>query len=177
MNKDSKLVPFVVVHNRQPITPYLITTREYGRWGLNTFDEYTAQLELFKKESKDGIPTQVLHPGSRLGVFFRDMNISDSRLFSVYVKPGSYIAGKLEQYKLATNSDCNFIQPEGLEVSAKWIRCYTPEQLELYIKSSIDKSFKIAEYLMNPIQITVKDSDLTNIYMPSKVCKVTKKLF
>lgn len=175
MQRESKLVPFVLVLNRKVISSYYITTREYGRWGTEFFDETTALQEFFKKESKDGIPTQVSHPGSRIGVFFRESTFSGDLMRSAYFRPDSKVAEDLYKRKLALPADVNYICPEGKEQLEKWLRCYTPDQVQLYIRSNIDRNFKIADKLTAPLQIRVAESDLKKIYIPE--VKQKKSLF
>ena len=40
---------FVLVHKDKIISPVLITTRSYGSWFENQYDNYTTQMELYMK--------------------------------------------------------------------------------------------------------------------------------
>ena len=58
----------------------------------------------------------------------------------------------------------------------RMIRCYSMEQLELYIQSNIDKNFHIMNNFAIPKQVKIRESDFNKLIKPTAV-KERKRLF
>ena len=56
------------------------------------------------------------------------------------------------------------------------IRVYTVKQIELYIRTVLDKNFSMSQYVGTPKQIKVRDVDLDKLIMP-KVENKQRRLF
>lgn len=171
-----KLQTFCVVNNDKVISPQLVTIREYGRWLERTFDEYTAQQELYMKAKKQtGESVLEWHPGTNIGKWFDKNAVNDNVYKSWYIFQDSPMMERLVKLKLAEQKDAIPISVNDSE-GRRMIRVYTVQQIELYIKNSIDKKFDISEYIGLAKQIKVKDSDLGKIIMP-KMDIQRKRLF
>lgn len=165
---------FVIVHNNTIISPVLTTTREYGRWLEETFDSSICQLEIYLKSKKKGGESVLeFHPGTRIGDWFSKQSLSNKNLYSWFVYQDSTMMDKLCKYKLAEYKDAIPISVND-EQGRRMLRCYTVEQIELYVKSNIDKSFKL-EY-SKPKQVKVRDSDFNKMIIP-KIKEQRKALF
>lgn len=168
----ANLQTFQLVLGNKPVSGWLITTREYGRFMQNFYDERVCSYELYKQESKDGEPLRVWHPGSRIGQFFDTQCITQQKYMSVFFKQGCPVLNKLYDMNIANPKDFNFISVNG-ECKEQLLRTYTPDAIELYIKSKVDKDFTIAPVLMNPIQIRVSRNAMNKIIFPK--CDKSRK--
>lgn len=170
------LTTFQIVHKDKVISPALITIREYGTWFEKVFDEYTTQMELYMKSvKKTGESVLEWHPGTRIGNWFDKHEITTDNLRCWYILQDSTMMEKLKKHKLAELRDAVPISVNDAE-GRRMLRVYTPEQIQLYIRSNIDKKFDIRPYIGKSIQVKVKDSDLDKLIM-SKVKSNKKKLF
>lgn len=155
---------FVIVHNNKIISPVLTTTREYGRYLEELFDQSICQLELYMKSIKEG-GERVLefHPGSRIGHWYDKNKFQQKNLQSWFLYQDSTMMDKICKHKLAEYKDAIPIAVND-EKGRRMLRCYTVDQIELYVKSNIDKSFKI-EY-SDPKQIKIRDTDFEKMIIP-----------
>lgn len=172
---SKKLSTFVLVFKDGTTSPVLTTTREYGRWLESNFDEYTCIQELYMSSRKNVKAERVLesHPGTNIGIYFKQNKFFDSNLQSWYIQYPSNIITKLKQYKLAELRDCVPISAND-ELHRKLLRVYTVEQIELYIREKVDKDFLIQGCIQTPKQIRVGFAD-KDIIRPTQTKR--KKLF
>ena len=167
---------FQFVNNDKVISPILTTTRQYGDWFEDTFDEYTSQMELYmKSKKKTGESLLEKHPGTRIGAWFDSTTVSDSNFKSWFVLQDSPMMDRIVKLKLAEYKDAVPISVNDIK-HRNMLRTYTVKQIELYIRTVLDKNFSIADYVATPKQIKVKDSDLDKLLMP-KMNTQRKKLF
>lgn len=167
------LETFVIVSEDNVISPILTTTREYGRWLEEIFDSSICQLELYlKSKKKTGESVLEMHPGTKIGEWFGRQNFEQKNLQSWFIYQDSTMMDKIRKFKLAEYRDAVPITGQG----TRMLRCYTMEQIELYVKSNIDKSFKIDNLFTSPKQIRIRKSDFDKMIMP-EVKKVRKRLF
>lgn len=160
------LSTFQLVNANTIISPLLITTRDYGVWLEDVFGEYIAKQELYMKSTKtDGRNVLEWHPGTRIGKWF-DTNKNTARCW--YIMKDSPILDRLDKYGLLQAQKPQSI-PGNKDVKA--LRLYTAEQIELYIKTCIDKTFNIASYISEPKQIKVRDTEMLDVIIP----KTSKK--
>lgn len=165
------LTTFQLVNNNEIISPVLTTIREYGNWFEDTFDKYTAQLELYmKSKKKNGESVLEWHPGTKIGAWFDSNKINSDKYLCWFIPQDSSIMDKLVKINMAEYKDAIPVK------SRKALRVYTVDQIELYVKSTTDKNFKISEYLGTPKQIKVKDSELGMLQIP-KLDTSKKRLF
>lgn len=174
--KDIILNTFQLVNNNNIISPSLVTIRQYGNWFQQTFDEYTSQMELYMKSKKNtGESVLEWHPGTRIGKWFDSHNIDSPKYKSWYIMQDSPMMDRLVKLDLAEQKDAIPISVNDDE-GRRMLRVYTVEQIELYIKSILDKNFTISRYISNAKQIKVKDSDFGKLIMP-KVNTQKRRLF
>ena len=170
------LSTFVLVNQDKVIGPVLTTIREYGTWFERTFDEYTAQQELYMKSRKQtGESVLEWHPGTRIGKWFDTQDLNDEQYKSWFILQDSTMMDRLVKLKLAEYKDAIPISVNDVD-NRRMIRVYTVPQIELYIRNLIDKNFSINEYISTSKQIKVKDSDFGKLIMP-KVNIQKKRLF
>lgn len=171
---SKRLNTFQLVCEDRVISPILTTIRSYGEWFEKTFDEYTANTELYMKSIKKG-GERVLesHPGTRIGKFFDDNQLSKSTLISWYILKGSPAIDKLKKIGMIEYRDVIPMKHDGEQA----LRVYTVEQIEFYIRSTIDRNFKIAEFVADSKQVKVHQKDLDNIIKPQFRAKRTASLF
>ena len=168
-----KLNTFQIVRNQQPISPWLTTTKEYGRFFLGYFNDVINDIELFKQESKNGEPLRVYHPGSKIGKYFDSNKFDAYDLQSWFFKSDSAVLKKLYKYQMAEPTDLNFIKTaDGREMM---LRGYTPRMIELYIQTMVDSKFEISNLVLPPKQVVIKDTDTDSIIMPAQ--KKKNRLF
>ena len=152
---------FVLVHNNKVISPLLTTTREYGRWFEEYFDEYTTQEHIYMKSLKaDGTRVLESHPGTKIGAFFKDLRVSDPALLSWLIYKDNSAIAKIKKLGILENGD----------LVGNTLKAYTVRQLDFYIASNIDSHFDISSEVMTPVQIKITDKDL-----PLMVCPLVKK--
>lgn len=72
---------------------------------------------------------------------------------------------RLVKYQLAELRDAIPISVNDAE-HRNMIRVFTAAQVELYIRSNIDKKFNIAPYIDISKQVVVKDSDMDKLVRP-----------
>jgi len=165
---------FVLVSEDRVISPVLTTTREYGNWMEKVFDHSICDMELYLKSKKvAGDRVLEKHPGTRIGTYFDKLNSPQVEYKSWFIQDGSKIIDKLVALKLCEKKDTIPISvndPEG----KRMLRVYTVSQVDLYIKTKIDRKFSITEYLGVPKQVKV---DSMNYITCPKVQAGRKKLF
>lgn len=170
------LTTFQLVNNDKTISPLLTTIREYGVWFEKTFDEYTAQTELYMKaKKKSGESVLEWHPGTRIGDWFNTKEIDSPEYKSWFILQDSSMMDRLVKLKLAEKKDAIPISVNDVE-GRRMLRIYTVNQIELYIRSIMDANFNIAKYIETPKQIRVKDTELGKLIMP-RVNIRRKRLF
>lgn len=158
---------FVLVHNNRVISPPLTTTREYGRWFEEYFDEYTVSQELYMKSIKaDGERVLESHPGTKIGTFFKNTRVSDTKLVSWLINKDNSVIAKIKKQGILENGD----------IWGDTLKVYTVNQLEFYIRSNIDKTFSIASEVTLPKQIKITDKDMSLLTYP-QINQRNKKLF
>lgn len=167
------LETFVIVSDDNVISPILTTTREYGRWLEEIFDSSICQLELYlKSKKKTGESVLEFHPGTKIGEWFGRQKFEQRNLQSWFIEQDSTMMDKIRKYKLAEYRDAVPVSGNN----TRMLRCYTVEQIEMYVKSNIDRSFKINTLIAPPKQIRIRKSDFDKMIMP--VAKpVRKRLF
>ena len=164
---------FVIVSEDKVISPILTTTREYGRWLEEIFDSSICQLELYlKSKKKTGESVLEFHPGTKIGEWFGRQNFEQRNLQSWFIEQDSTMMDKIRKYKLAEYRDAVPVS----ENDVRMLRCYTVEQIEMYVKSNIDRSFKINDLITPPKQIRIRKSDFDKMIMPV-VKPARKRLF
>lgn len=175
MKNKAMLQTVQLICNKKPRSPWLVTTQEYGRFMLDTFDESICSYILFKQESKEGEPVRVYHPGSRLGLYFDKNEFSKPELMSTFVKYDSVVFTRLHDLKLASYKDFNKIKVNGAQAQ-NLLRLYTVDQIALYIKQNVDYNFNLLSVLLNPKQIRVRECDMEQIITPLPYNKIKKRL-
>lgn len=160
-----KLSTFVFVQGNRAISPPLVTVREYGRWLETVYDEYTCNYELYIRATVDDIKVLEFHPGTRIGQYFDNTQFNSNKYYSWYVKQESIMMTKLNRMKLASYKD---IAPvlSGDRKGLKLLRLYSIDQVELYVRTKIDKNFNINNFLVPPKKIVLRKSDLKDIIIP-----------
>ena len=169
---------FVFVHNNTVISPALTTIRDYGRWFEDTFDEYTAAAELYMSSvKKNGERVLESHPGTKIGSFFDKTTIvNNSSLISWYVMKDSEPIKKIMKLGMAEARDTIPVSI-NFDEKRQMIRLYTVDQIEFYIRSTMDTKFLISSYCLPPKQIKVTDAGMEKIIFPKLRQKRTKSLF
>lgn len=161
----SVLRTFQLVNKDQIISPILTTTREYGRWFESVFDEYTTSQEIYLKAKKGDTTVLESHPGTKIGSFFDKKQFSREDLKCWYILQDSTMMKRLVKYQLAELRDAIPISVNDAE-HRNMIRVFTAAQIELYIRSNIDKKFNIAPYIDVSKQVVVKDGDMDKLVRP-----------
>lgn len=162
------LKTFVLSHKKEVTSPPLVTIRCYGEWMKEVFDEYTVRSELYMKSKEVGLNGSTLtwHPGTKIGNWFDTKKCTGEDMVSWFVEKDSYTANRLVKLGLADRKD--LVQTKNV------LRLYTVRQIEVYIRSNIDKSFDIRRYVEQPIQVSIKN--LEGVIEP-KFKQITNKLF
>ena len=175
MKKGIILNTFVLVNKDRVISPVLTTTREYGNWLERVFDSSICNMEIYMKSiKKSGERTLEKHPGTRIGEFFDKISVQDISYKSWYAMQDSAVMDRLVKLNFAERKDAIPISANDIE-GRRMIRLYTINQIDLYIKSRIDKSFKIDKYITVPKQVKISDSDMEQLIKP--VVNKRKRLF
>lgn len=166
VQRKVQLETFQLVNEDRVISPILTTTRKYGDWFEGTFDEYTAQTELYlKSKKKTGESLLERHPGTRIGAWFDSVTLGED-FQSYFIMQDSPMFDRLVKLHLAEPQDAVPISVNDVE-HRKMIRVYTTKQIELYIRSVLlYRSFNISSYLGTPKQIKVRNVDLDKVIMP-----------
>lgn len=160
MRKSEKLDSFVIVQGGTIISPTLTTTRQYGIWLQNIFGNDIAAQELFLKVKRNGVSLLESHPGTRIGNYFDSNKFSKYELKCWYISSDSDVMEKLVMRGLADRGDCCKFQDNQM------LRLYTTDQIQLYIKTKIDRDFDIGNMLCEPKQIVT--TDISKIVKPEK---------
>ena len=170
------LSTFQLVNNDNIISPILTTIREYGTWFEKEFDEYTAQQELYMKSKKNsGESVLEWHPGTRIGNWYDTHDLNEDKYKSWLILRTSPMMDRLVKLQLAEYKDAIPIAVNDVK-HRQMLRVYTVDQIELYIRNTIDKKFSIAPFIDVPKQIKVKNTDFDKLVMP-RVDNKRKKLF
>ena len=157
---------FQLVHNDKVISPIMTTTRKYGDWFEDTFDNYTAQMELYmKSRKKSGESLLERHPGTRIGAWFDSTKINSNEYKSWFILQDSPMFNRLVKLQLAEQQDAVPISVKDKQ-HRNMIRVYTVKQIELYIKTVLDKNFSLSQYIGTPKQIKVRDVDMDKLIIP-----------
>ena len=157
---------FQLVHNDKVISPIMTTTRKYGDWFEDTFDNYTAQMELYmKSRKKSGESLLERHPGTRIGAWFDSTKVNSNEYKSWFIMQDSPMFDRLVKLRLAEQQDAVPISVKDKQ-HRNMIRVYTVKQIELYIRTVLDKNFSLSQYVGTPKQIKVRDVDLDKLIMP-----------
>lgn len=167
---NNPLNTFVMVYNDEVISPILTTTREYGRWLEQLYGASVAQLELYlKSKTKDGSTVLESHPGTKIGMWFDKKTFEKTEYMCWYVDQDSSMMNRLRKSNVAELRDCVEVQKRRM------LRLYTLNQIELYIKHNIDKSFSFLDMsvYLQPKQIKIRDTDFDKMLKP--VAKSQKK--
>ncbi len=164
--KSDILSTFQLVYQDKVISPILTTIRMYGDWFEDVFDEYTAQTELYlKSRKKDGTSVLEWHPGTRIGHWFDTKLPRGSEYQSWFILQNSSVMDRLVKLKQAEYKDAIPISANDSD-GRRMLRVYTANQIELYIRSNLDKKFEMAKYISESKQIKVKDSEISTLIMP-----------
>jgi hypothetical protein len=166
MRTQKKLSTFIIVEGDRTISPVLTTIREYGRWLEENFNEYTCNYELYTKAVKGGTRVLEYHPGTRIGHYFDSNTFHKNELESWFFYQESQMMDKLRKMKLAEYRDAIPISVND-EEHRRMLRVYTIDQIELYIKSNIDKSFNMTGKYLTPKQIKIRYSDYGKMIKPT----------
>ena len=157
---------FQLVHNDKVISPIMTTTRKYGDWFEDTFDNYTAQMELYmKSRKKSGESLLERHPGTRIGAWFDSTKVNSNEYKSWFIMQDSPMFDRLVKLRLAEQQDAVPISVKDKQ-HRNMIRVYTVKQIELYIRTVLDKNFSLSQYVGTPKQIKVRDVDFDKLIMP-----------
>ena len=157
---------FVFVYKEEVISSALTTTREYGRWLEELYDSSICQLELYlKAKKKTGESVLEMHPGTKIGEWFNKRNFEPKKFQSWFVYQDSTMMDKIRKYNLAEYRDAIPISVNDKQ-GRRMLRLYTIEQIELYVKTNIDRDFKIDGLYAQPKQIRIRESDFNKMIIP-----------
>lgn len=171
---NNVLNTFQLVDKDRVISPILTTTREYGNWLETVFDNSICDMELYMKSVKaSGERVLEKHPGTRIGNYFDKTKLSNPEYKSWFILEDSRCIDKLVKLKLIEKKDVIPISVND-EQGRRMLRCYTVKQIELYIRTKIDRNFSIAEYISTPKQVKVDD---LQYIITQKIQSKKKKLF
>ena len=109
-----------------------------------------------KSVKADGERVLEKHPGTKIGSYFDKAKISNPELKSWFILENSKCIDRLAKLKLIEKKDVIPISVND-EQGRRMLRCYTVKQIELYIRTKIDRNFSIAEYISTPKQVKVDD--------------------
>lgn len=166
VQRKVQLETFQLVNEDRVISPILTTTRKYGDWFEGTFDEYTAQTELYlKSKKKTGESLLERHPGTRIGAWFDSTKIDSEKYKSWFIMQDCPMFDRLVKLQLAQQQDAVPISVNNAK-HRNMIRVYTVDQIALYIRSVLDRNFEISSYIGTPKQIKVRNVDLDKMIMP-----------
>lgn len=148
---------FVLVDKNQAISPPLVTTREYGNWLETVFDSSICNSELYMKTIKNG-GERVLekHPGTKIGAYYDKTKVDNADFKCWYILEDSKVIDRLVKLKLAEKKDVIPISVND-EQGRRMLRCYTLKQIELYIRTKIDRNFTISDYIGISKQVKIDD--------------------
>ena len=163
--KTNKLSTFIFVQGDRAISPPLVTVREYGRWLETVYDEYTCNYELYLKATVDGQKVLEFHPGTRIGQYFDKTEFNSKKYDSWYIYQDSQMMNRLNKMKLAEYKDIAPIL-SGDKKGLRLLRLYSTDQIELYIRTKIDRNFYIRDKFLQPKKIVLRKCDMKYIIMP-----------
>ena len=169
---NDKLTTFVFTSGDRAISPPLVTVREYARWLESVFDEYTCNYELYLRATVGDSKVLEFHPGTRIGQYFDNTYLTDSKYESWYIYQESAMMAKLNKMKLASYKDVAPVL-SGDRKGLKLLRLYSADQIELYVRTKIDRLFNINNFLTLPKKIALRKSDFKSIIIPE--VKQTRK--
>lgn len=162
----SKLTTFQLFCEDGTQSPVLTSTREYGRWFETVFDPSICRTELYKTGwDRSGKPVLENHPGSKIGQWFDRRTFSNKVLLSWFIHQDSSIMRALCDYGIAEQRDAIPISVSDKE-GRKLLRCYSTEQILLYVRSNIDRGFSLLPHCTTPKRIKVSSSELDKIIIP-----------
>lgn len=171
----TKLSTLIFVQGDRVLSPPLVTVREYGKWLESTYDEYTCNYELYLKSNVAGEKVLEFHPGTRIGKYFDSTSFSTNKYDSWYVYQESQIMEKIVRLKFARYNDIASTL-SGDKKGLKLLRLYSTDQIELYVRTKIDRNFQIGDKFLEPKKIVVRKCDLKDIIMP-EIKRSRKSLF
>jgi hypothetical protein len=160
-----KLTTFVFTSGDRAISPPLVTVREYARWLETVYDEYTCNYELYLRATVGDTKVLEFHPGTRLGQYFDNTKFSSNRYDCWYIYQESVMMEKLNRMRLASYKDVAPVL-SGQRKGLKLLRLYSADQINLYVRTKIDRTFDINAYLVPPKKIALRKKDLDYIIMP-----------
>ena len=164
--KSDMLSTFRLVNRDRVVSPILTTIRMYAKWLENIYDEYTVQEELYLHATKkDGTRVLEWHPGTKIGHWFDVKEPKGNEYRSWYILQDSPMMDRLVYLKQAEYKDSIPISVND-EEGRRMLRVYTVNQIELYIRSNMDKNFSINRYIGESKQVRVKDSDMDKLIIP-----------
>lgn len=162
---NDKLTTFVFTSGDRAVSPPLVTVREYARWLESAFDEYTCNYELYLRATVGDMKVLEFHPGTRIGQYFDTTHFNSDKYNSWYIYQESTMMAKLVKMKLASYKDIAPIL-SGHRKGLKLLRLYSIDQVELYVRTKIDRCFNINNFLISSKKISVRKSDFKNMIMP-----------
>ena len=165
---NSVLRTFVLTHNKEIISPALVTIREYKNWFEKTFDEYTIRAELYLKSKRGTESVLECHPGTKIGKYFDTHDFRSEKLHCWYIAQDSTMMRKLVDYKMAELIDTTKVSFFGHE-DDNMLRVYTTAQIQCYLQTSIHKTFSISKYIDMSRHVPVDDLD--NLVQPKIATK------
>ena len=160
MVKKYRMKTFQLVHDGKPFSPVLVPIAEYKKHIEDIFDGYTAQTELMLHSNKSKLVENAgmeSHPGTKIGMFFKDKQFTKPELYSWYVKGGSPTYKKLLKAGLCTEKDSIPISKDKTKQNT--VRFYTVDQIQLYIQQVLDKMYHVAGEYLVPENIIVTDME------------------
>lgn len=163
--KTNKLSTFIFISGDRAISPPLVTVREYGRWLETVYDEYTCNYELYLRATVGGEKVLEYHPGTRIGQYFDKTKFHTTKYDSWYIYQNSSMMSRLNKMKLAQYNDVAPILSKD-KAGLRLLRLYSVDQIELYIRTKIDKTFCISDKFLEPKKIVVRKCDMKYIVMP-----------
>ena len=167
MKKSNSLNTFVLISKDDIVSPQLVTIREYGRWLQEVYDEYVCNYELYLRAKGSGDTVLQYHPGTKIGQYFDKNTFHDGKYESWFILKESSVINKLKKAGLAELKDT---VPSSVtdEKHRQMLRVYTTDQIELYVRTNIDKSFNIRDYIENyPYQIKLGKEGMQYIIKPT----------
>ena len=172
-----KLSTFQLHFENGTTSPVLTSTREYGKWLETVFSPDICRTELYKAGwDRLGRPIWENHPGSKIGQWFDRQEFSNAALLSWFIHQDSRVMKRLcMDERIAEWRDAIPISVSDKK-GRKLLRCYSIEQLQLYIRSNLDKTFSISGRYKTPELIYVDDAEVDEIIVP-QVKKRLQRLF
>lgn len=172
----AKLLTFQLVFEDGTESPVLTSTRGYGEWFEQLFPPEVSRNELYRAGwDRLGNSVWEWHPGSKIGQWFDKKEFASLELHSWYVYQDSLTMSRLQGYGIAEWRDAIPTSVSDKEGRCL-LRCYSLEQLKLYIKTKFDPALNLDTYCDLPILIPVAGKERTRIITP-RVEPRCKKLF